>query len=91
MLVVIAYDTPSNRRRRKMARIADDFGCRIQKSIFQGWLNRDMRHNLIKKLEQIVDKKEDSIFIIPVCARCRQQLVALGTVQIEALPPYWIV
>ncbi len=89
-LTIIAYDIPSDRRRRRIARIADDFGCRIQYSVFYAWLTRSQRDMLIACLESAIDPDEDAILIVPVCERCRHQVVELGQCAIEPLPLCWV-
>jgi CRISPR-associated protein Cas2 len=34
-LWVIAYDTPSDKRRRKMAKVLEGYGARLQRSVFE--------------------------------------------------------
>lgn len=88
-LTIIGYDIRCDRRRRRVARIADDFGCRVQYSVFYGWLSVQQRDELVKTLVNVIDPAEDSIVIVPACKRCREQVVELGQASIEPLPQFW--
>lgn len=89
-LTIIAYDIRSNRRRRAVARIADDFGCRLQLSVFYAWLTHTQRKLLAQRLEAAIDADEDAILIIPACDRCASLGLQLGTCKIEPLPLCWV-
>ena len=89
-LVLIAYDTPSDRRRRRIARASEDVGGRVQKSIFQAWVDPKTLASLNRRLSHEVLPAEDSIFVIPCCAECRRRIRMLGLAQVWELPRHWI-
>ncbi|RMH24127.1 MAG: CRISPR-associated endonuclease Cas2 [Planctomycetota bacterium] len=89
--VVVAYDTPSDRRRRRFARLVDDYGARVQRSVFEAWLNRTQLDSLAKDLDALVNPREDSVYIISACARCQAETITMGLAQSRPLPDYWIV
>lgn len=88
-LTIIGYDIRCDRRRRRVARIADDFGCRVQFSVFYGWLSASQRDLLVEALLKVIDPDEDSIVIVPACQRCQEQVVELGRASIDPLPLFW--
>lgn len=66
MMVLITYDvntqTPEGRRRlRLVAKVCVDFGQRVQKSVFECLVDPVEFAELRKKLERIIDMKEDSL------------------------------
>lgn len=89
-LVIIAYDTPSDRRRRKLARLLDDYGVRVQKSVFEAWLDGTQLRWLVRHLEDLVDPQEDRVYIITACATCRGDVVRMGDHPSGEVPAYYI-
>ncbi|WP_413788321.1 CRISPR-associated endonuclease Cas2 [Thermus tengchongensis] len=64
---MIAYDTPDDRRRAKMAKVLKGFGERRQYSVFEARLTREQWAHLKGKLEQIVDREADilAVYFLP--------------------------
>ena len=89
--MLIAYDTPSDTRRRQLVKVLDDFGCRIQYSVFQAWMNDEQLTVMERRIAQIVCSAEDSIFIVPLNKGSRRLVRTYGLARIEQLPEYWIV
>ncbi|MBA5875897.1 MAG: CRISPR-associated endonuclease Cas2 [Nitrospira sp. CR1.2] len=66
MNVLIAYDvatetTDGRRRLRKIAQACQDFGQRVQKSVFECTVNEMQFEELLRRLVEIIDDKEDSL------------------------------
>ena len=66
MNVLIAYDvatetTDGRRRLRKIAQACQDFGQRVQKSVFECTVNEMQFEELLRRLLEIIDEKEDSL------------------------------
>ncbi len=68
--VMIAYDTPSNRRRRKLARAITAYAPRIQQSVYQGDLTAIELRLLLKTIECLAQAEEDRLVVTPLCSRC---------------------
>ena len=81
--VVIAYDTPSNRRRRKFARAALSYADRVQKSVYEAALTDAQLRVLARTLASLADPTADDIRVYPQCSRCAGLSIRLG----KALPP----
>lgn len=75
---VISYDIVCNKNRNRVAEILKDHGIRVQKSVFECRLSGHSLDNLLKKLESIIDKKEDSILIYILCEACLKQNRFIG-------------
>ncbi len=63
---MIAYDvatesTGGRRRLRKIAQACQDFGQRVQKSVFECAVNEMQFEELVRRLVAIIDEKEDSL------------------------------
>ena len=61
MLRVIAYDIANPKRLRQMARICADFGVRVQKSVFEFWLDEERFDELWRRLCAAMDPEEDTL------------------------------
>ena len=67
---LIAYDVASPARLRKVARLLDNFGDRLQFSVFEAWLDQPLLAKLLARIEKILDAKEDRWTVQPVCGTC---------------------
>jgi CRISPR-associated protein Cas2 len=61
--LVIAYDTPSDKRRTKIVNVLKRFGERRQYSLFEARVKRDQLATLKRDLLNIVDEVEDTLAI----------------------------
>ena len=66
MNILIAYDvsteTPAGRKRlRKVALACQDFGQRVQKSVFECSVNEMQYEEVMRRLLAIIEEKEDSL------------------------------
>lgn len=61
-LYLIIYDITDNKRRRKVSKILEKYGIRIQFSAFECELNEQKKKRIINLFEKII-KKDDSIRI----------------------------
>lgn len=66
MHVLISYDvsteTPAGRRRlRKVAQACQDFGQRVQKSVFECSVSEAQFEEVVRRLVEIIEKTEDSL------------------------------
>lgn len=66
MLILVTYDvstktTQGERRLRRVARVCQDFGQRVQKSVFECSVDQAMYEDLTRRLVGCIDKDEDSL------------------------------
>jgi len=87
---LISYDIADGRRLRRVARIMERWGLRVQKSVFECWLEDQQRAKLEGELAQVLDPKRDSVRYYPLCRDCRQHAAKAGTV-IQEKRSYYIV
>jgi CRISPR-associated protein Cas2 len=85
MFVVIAYDTPSDKRRRHIVKILMDYGNRVQYSVFEAKLPQELLIEMRLRLERVIDQTEDSIRIYKLCETCLRSIKLQGTAKL-ALP-----
>ena len=84
MFFVISYDISDDKRRRKVASTMEDYGRRVQYSVFECRLTRNRFQALYKKLVSLCIEPEDSIRIYSLCERCSPRVRIIG--KIEELP-----
>lgn len=69
VLVVIAYDIEDDRRRRRVARVLEGYGERVQESVFECWLDVAAMADLRDILEDIMDVTADRIRYYRLCGK----------------------
>ena len=80
-LWIVAYDSPSDKRRRKLAQVLEGYGKRLQWSVFACRLRADQLQALRWQLERRINSCEDRVNLWPVAAQQVASIVSLG------LPP----
>lgn len=83
---VICYDIPDDRRRNKVAACLEDFGDRVQYSVFEAVLPRRLFDKLLLRLRDIVDPDDDSLAIYRLCAACISQSTFIGLASSQERP-----
>jgi len=75
---LVTYDIPDDKRRTKIASALEDYGQRVQFSVFEVWLDAAMQHTLVARLEQLIDAEQDSVRLYHLCAVCQKRVQTLG-------------
>ena len=79
MLTWVLYDIRKNKTRSSVAKKCLETGIyRVQKSVFLGDLNNAQRNELRTFVEDIIDKKIDSVYIFPMCSEDFNRCSLLG-------------
>lgn len=89
---LVAYDVRNAKRLRLVAKVLEGFGYRVQYSIFRCRLTPRGRSELMWQLDKVLEP-EDAVMIVPICGRCRQQILERGgkAEWVEAPPPFLII
>jgi CRISPR-associated protein Cas2 len=87
---VIAYDLEADKGRRKLAKLLEGYGERMQFSLFEADLSKDELAEVLAKAAEWV-KSNDSLRAYPVCASCWAKAETLGRSQEAPLPGLKIV
>ena len=61
MFYVVAYDIKDSKRRKKIASILEEYGFRVNYSVFELKIDKKKLNELLKKLIFEINKKEDSV------------------------------
>lgn len=75
---LVAYDTPSDKRRNKVAALLQGYGQRVQFSVFEIWVDERAKRELIQKLQKLVSSEEDSVRLYFLCAACQKRVTIVG-------------
>lgn len=78
MLYLVSYDIPDDRRRTKLAKAMMDFGDRVQYSVFECLLDHELLRKMEDRIVRIINEKEDSVRVYPLCADCEKTIVIFG-------------
>ena len=78
MLYTVAYDITDDNRRAKVAKILQDFGTRVQYSLFECNTDRRAFLRLKHRLQAEIDPAEDTVTFYHLCAVCEKQIHRLG-------------
>jgi CRISPR-associated protein Cas2 len=78
MFYAISYDISDDRRRLRVAKVLQDFGQRVQRSVFEANLEAAELERLRGRVEKHLNQAEDSLRIYPLCAACLPRVEVLG-------------
>jgi CRISPR-associated protein Cas2 len=70
MYYAIAYDIPSNRRRRKVLDKLKNYGLRVQLSVVECELDAARMEKLKQDLIPLINRREDRLRIYSLCQSC---------------------
>ncbi len=78
MVYLVAYDISEPRRLVRIAKICEDFGVRVQYSLFECRLEPDEFQALWGQLEAELDTETDRVVAYPMDQRCVRETVTAG-------------
>ncbi len=90
MFVVVAYDIQDDRRRSRVLAVLEEYGLRVQWSVFECCLDRRAFRTLRDQLEPLVEDARDSIRFYMVCSTCLRQCQHRGGVPFSRDPLYFM-
>lgn len=70
MLRLVCYDIADTKRLRKIAKVCERFGIRLQKSCFQCDAEGPRFALLLKEIGKEMDQKKDSVIAYSICKDC---------------------
>ena len=82
MLRVIAYDIANPRRLQRIANLCEDHAVRVQRSLYECWLDNDEFDAFWLKLEAEMDLAEDRIIAYELDARGARERRTLGATMV---------
>jgi CRISPR-associated protein Cas2 len=70
MIVIVAYDITSERRRVKVFKEMHNWGKPIQYSLFQCDINASQRQQMEEAIKNLINRKRDRVDVFPICYTC---------------------
>ncbi|QBG49336.1 CRISPR-associated endonuclease Cas2 [Verrucomicrobia bacterium S94] len=80
MLHLVAYDIADAKRLRLVAKTCEDFGVRVEYSVFECDLPPERFEGFWNELNRIINKDEDSLLAYRICGECVKKTRSSGTV-----------
>lgn len=80
MLRLVAYDIADPQRLRKVANLCEDYGIRVEYSVFECDLDENLFNQFWQQLQDLIDEEEDRILAYRICAGCVSHINSAGTV-----------
>lgn len=76
---IICYDSPSNKRRGKLHKLLKNYAVPVQKSVFETFLDKPNFDKMMKKIEALMNSKEDSVRIYGMSRQIQKQVKIIGS------------
>jgi len=90
MLKIIAYDISTPKRLKKVAKICELYGCRIEKSVFECDLSEEIFQQFWRELCNAIDVNEDSIVAYRINKADARDILSIGRVKRPQKPLCYI-
>lgn len=90
-LILVCYDIPDDKRRLKIAHALEDYGTRVQYSVFECILSDRLLARLQRRLDKLIDADEDSIRFYSLCNTCSDSIVIMGLGIMSKDEEFWII
>lgn len=78
MFILVAYDIEDDRRRSRLATEMENFGRRVQRSVFECHLNRRQLADLMGRIERLIEPDKDRVRGYRLCRKDRDRIVVDG-------------
>lgn len=91
MLYIVSYDITDTRRRTKLAKTLEDFGDRVQYSVFECILDSNLLNKMVARIKRIVLEKDDSVRVYTICANCERVIKVIGQGKVTKSEDVYIV
>lgn len=79
MLTLVGYDITDSKRLSRVARVCEDYGVRVQYSLFECRLEETEFEDFWLKLLEEIDEKEDRLVAYKIDAKSAKQTLTAGT------------
>jgi len=91
MFVVISYDIEDDKKRFKVAQILENYGTRVQYSVFECIINEQQLKEIKEKTKNIIDKEKDSIRFYIICEGCLKKIEIIGIGEVTKDLDFYII
>lgn len=78
MLILVAYDIADPKRLHQVAKVCEDWGLRVQYSVFECRLEANSFARFWAELNAVIHPKLDRIVAYKVCTKCAREIHSAG-------------
>ena len=82
MRYVIVYDVVDDGKRTRLSNLLQDYGERVQKSVFEADLKKEEVRKILERASAWIEP-EDSLRIYPVCENCSRGMELRGRESVD--------
>lgn len=90
MQYIICYDISDDRRRSHVSSLLQDFGTRVQESVFVAHLDQELVERMMERLTRAVDLDWDKVHVFQQCGACEKGTVVIGQGELVHDPQWFI-
>ena len=87
---VICFDVHDDKRLRLISNEMENFGVRVQRSVFECHLETVQLQELKQRLSDLMEPSEDQVRYYRLCGKDKQQIVIDGAGRLSTDPDYTI-
>jgi CRISPR-associated protein Cas2 len=91
MFWVVCYDIPDDKRRRKVVKIMEGAGRRVQYSVFECEIDSGRLERLKRDLALAIDEEEDDVRFYPLNEGDIKKVITLGRAMLERTRGHYVV
>ena len=78
MNMIVIYDISDPKRLRRIAKIMEDYGTRVQKSIFELEIDNRTFQEMKARIEAVIEPSADGVKYFPICEKCAGTVEIIG-------------
>jgi len=75
---LVCFDISDDKKRTAVSSMLEEFGIRVQRSVFEIELSKKSLQKLLAKLQKEIDKTEDSVRFYPISVENIKKSITLG-------------
>jgi len=91
LTTLVCYDISDNQARARVAAALQQWGDRLQRSVFLCTLTADDQRQLVERIGEMINAGSDSVYFIDLCATCWDSAEVLGQATVAPPPLFWAV
>lgn len=80
---LVSYDVSDNRSRARIFKQLKGSGFAVQKSVFECLITEKQLQELLKRLQNYIDQKTDSIRVYRLCGECTRNVRVIGVGEVN--------
>lgn len=91
MFVVVSYDIVDDKRRNKLAKLLENYGYRVQYSVFECIVEEEKLKEMKENVSKVIDKNEDSVRFYKICEGCLKKIDIIGIGEVVSDKEFYVI